>query len=191
MTTPGSSELSVQAQHDIQSVLTFWNEAGPESWFRKDDAFDTVFRTRFLDLHMAIAARQHDDWMQSADGALALLLLLDQFPRNAFRGTAHMFAVDPLARYFARLAIDAGLPAQIGPDVRAFLFLPFEHSEDAADQELSVALYRELGEPWLAFAVDHQAIIARFGRFPHRNAVLGRVSTPEEVAYLAEGGFAG
>lgn len=181
-----------EAAERIEQVLAFWKQAGERGlWFEKDEAFDQDFRDRFLALHMASAARSHDEWMASPDGALALLILLDQFPRNAFRGTAHMYATDPLARHHARAAHAAGYFARVEEGLRVFLCLPFSHSEDMADQELAVALNERLGEPWLPHALQHRDIIRRFGRFPHRNPLLGRASTAEEQAYLAEGGFGG
>jgi uncharacterized protein (DUF924 family) len=172
-------------------VLEFWRAAGPARWFRKDDAFDEEFRSRFLALHEAAARGELDTWATDAPGALALVLLLDQFPRNAFRGTPRMFATDPKARDMARAAVDAGFDQAIEPQLRGFVYLPFMHSEDAADHERSVALNRPLGGESQRFAEHHRDIIARFGRFPHRNAVLGRTSTPEEQAFLDEGGFGG
>lgn len=171
-------------------VVAYWR-ASSDRWFEKDAVFDAVFRDRFLDLHMAVAARRHDDWMETPNGALALLILTDQFPRNAFRGTAHMFATDLLARHYARQALDAGHRARVEPDLRLFFCLPFAHSEDMADQELSVRLNAELGQPWLDHAEGHRDIIRRFGRFPHRNPMLGRATFPEEVAYLKGDGFQG
>ena len=126
-----------------------------------------------------------------ASGALALVILLDQFPRNAFRGTAHMYATDPLARHHARDAIAQGHPDHVDPRLRIFFYLPFEHSEDLADQDLSVALHASLVKEDQSYAERHRDIIRRFGRFPHRNTVLLRETTAEEQAYLDEGGFAG
>lgn len=175
----------------IDAMLAFWRAAGPERWFGKDEAFDVRFRESFLADHMAAAARARDDWADTPDGALALLILLDQFPRNAFRGTAHMFATDPLARMFARQIVAAGLDRRVEPALRTFLYLPLMHSEDLADQDASVALYEKLGGFSLPFAIEHRDIIVRFGRYPHRNAVLGRDTTQAERVFLAEGGFAG
>jgi len=186
--TAGS--LSRQDRDRIAEVVAFWRAAA-DDWFTKDDAFDARFRARFLELHMAVAARRHDAWMAEPDGALALLILTDQFPRNAFRGTGHMYATDPLARHYARQAQAAGYMERITGDLRLFLCLPFAHSEDPADQELSLALNAVLGDPWVEHAVGHRDIIRRFGRFPHRNAVLGRLTTPEEARFLAAGGFTG
>jgi uncharacterized protein (DUF924 family) len=172
-------------------VIAFWREAGPDRWFFKDESFDAEFRGRFLDRHMAAARRQCDHWADSAEGALALMILLDQLPRNCFRGTGHMFATDPLARYFARKAIDAGFDMEFGPELRVFFYLPFEHSENLEDQQLSVDLTTARADEYLKYALDHHAIIERFGRFPHRNPALGRQTTPEEQAFLDGGGFAG
>lgn len=174
------------------AVLAFWRRAGAEgNWFAQDPRFDRRFREGFLDLHLAAAARAHDGWAATPVGALALLILLDQFPRNAFRGTGHMYATDGLARHYAREAQARGHFARTEPRLRLFLALPFSHSEDPADQDLAVALNRRLGQPWLDHAEGHRAIIRRFGRFPHRNPMLGRETTPEEARFLAEGGFAG
>ncbi len=172
------------------NVVAFWR-ASSDRWFEKDAAFDAAFRNRFLDLHMAVAARRCDDWMETPHGALALLILTDQFPRNAFRGTGHMYATDPLARHYARQAIEAGYMECAEPDLRLFFCLPFAHSEEMANQELSVRLNAKLGQPWLKHAQGHRDIIRRFGRFPHRNAMLGRVMTEEEVDFLEQGGFQG
>jgi uncharacterized protein (DUF924 family) len=173
------------------SVTKFWRDAGADAWFAKNDAFDADFKSRFLELHFAGARRECDDWLEHAEGALALMILLDQFPRNCFRGTGHMYATDPLARSLAARAIDAGHDLALEDEVRVFLYLPFEHSEDAADQEKSVALHMANAEPYLKYAIDHHEIIERFGRFPHRNRMLGRETTPAEQAFLTEGGFSG
>lgn len=174
------------------SVVEFWRAAGPQRWFVRDDAFDAGFRQRFLETHYLAARRGCEDWLVSSEGALALQILLDQFPRNCFRGTAHSYATDGLARHYAMRAIEEGLDLALTPQLRAFLYLPFEHSEDPLDQERSVAMFEVLGDlEYLKFAELHRDIIRRFGRFPHRNAVLGRIPTPEELDYLAEGGFAG
>ena len=175
----------------VGAVVEFWTQAGQERWFGKDEAFDASFKARFLDLHMKVAARQHDGWLGAPDGALALLILTDQFPRNVFRGTAHMYATDPLARHFAHRAHAMGYMDRIDPALRVFLCLPFTHSEDLADQDRGVELNQGLGGITLEFAVHHREIIRRFGRFPHRNPLLGRESTPEELAFLAGGGFQG
>lgn len=172
-------------------VTKFWRDAGEDAWFEKSDAFDTDFRNRFLELHYAAARRECDGWNAHAEGSLALMILLDQFPRNCFRGTGHMYATDPLARYFADRAISAGQDLELEELVRAFLYLPFEHSELLADQERSVELTAAKAPDYLKYAEEHLEIIRRFGRFPHRNRMLGRATTAEEQAFLDGGGFSG
>jgi uncharacterized protein (DUF924 family) len=174
-----------------QAVIDFWQQAGPKRWFAKDDAFDTTFRDTFHATHLQAARRELESWLDSAEGALALLILLDQYPRNAFRGTAHMFATDPLARLYAQRMVDAGLDRQVEPALRAFCYLPFEHSEDPKDQQRSLTLNQQLDANTYRWAKQHAQIIERFGRFPHRNAVLARDTTDEERAFLDKGGFAG
>ena len=172
-------------------VVAFWRAAGPQRWFEKDAAFDDDIRRRFLKAHEAAAAGKLTDWEASAEGALALLILLDQFSRNMFRGQARMFARDPLAHAIASRAILNGFDGAF-PDLYSFFYLPFMHSEVLADQERAIAFYRARNDADnLKWADVHADIIRRFGRFPHRNAVLGRVSTPQEQAFLDGGGFAG
>ena len=155
----------------------------------RDAAFDGRCRTQFLDAHFAASRRELDGWMAGADGALALVLLLDQIPRNIVRGSAHGYATDPLARHHAAGAIDAGFDREVDPALRIFFYMPFEHSEAIADQQRAVALTMALGDArFTRYAVAHRDVIARFGRFPHRNAALGRVNTPEEQAWLDAGG---
>lgn len=173
------------------AVVSFWREAGPEKWFAKDEAFDAEIVDRFLPVHEAASAGQLAAWEETAEGVYALLILLDQFPRNAFRGSAHMYATDGLARHFARLALDAGHMERVEEQLRLFFCLPFAHSESLADQELSVTLNARLGPGWQAHAEGHHDIVRRFGRFPHRNAMLGRDSSPAELQFLRSGGFAG
>lgn len=172
-------------------VIAFWRDAGPSRWFRKDDVFDREFRERFIEAHEAAAAGELDDWMKDAEGALALCILLDQFPRNSFRGTPRMFATDAKARDVARAAVDSKFDAQVGESLRQFFYLPFMHSERPEDQARCVELTARIGEDSARFARLHRDIIERFGRFPHRNAVLGRATTPEEQRFLDEGGFSG
>lgn len=173
-------------------VVTFWQAAGPDRWFTKDDVFDKEIRERFFDTYEAAAAGKLSDWEQSAQGALALLILLDQFPRNMFRADARAFATDPLARAITAGAIVRGFDSQVPKGLRGFFYLPFEHSEDLADQERCIALNKAIGDAEnLKWAEIHAGIIRRFGRFPHRNAALGRTTTPEEQAFLDGGGFAG
>ena len=182
-----SSELKIRPE----DVLAFWREAGPSRWFRKDEAFDAQFRTRFLAAHEAAASGELDEWSRSAEGALALLVLLDQFPRNAFRGTPRMFATDAKAREVAYAALEEGFDKEADTELRNFFYLPFMHSESLADQDLAVELTRALGDEPYRYAVLHRDIIFKFGRFPHRNAVLGRATLPDEQRFLDDGGFAG
>ncbi len=174
-----------------RDVLDFWRDAGPQKWFRKDEAFDADFRARFLEAHEAAAAGALDAWGSSADGALALAILLDQFPRNAFRGTARVYATDAQARRVADAAIARGDDLRVDPELRRFFYLPFMHSESLADQDRSVALNAPLGGEAQRYAEHHRDIVARFGRFPHRNEILGRESSPEERAFISSGGFSG
>jgi len=183
-TTPATPQAAAD-------VVAFWIEAGPSEWFAQRAAFDAAFRDRFLALHDAAARGDHDDWLATSDGAFALLVLLDQFPRNAFRGTPRMYATDDHARTLARAAILAGHDRKQPRDVRKFFYLPFAHSEAIEDQQRSVALCRRLGGRDAANAKRHHDIIARFGRFPHRNLILGRTMRVEEQAYLDDGGYKG
>ena len=180
-----------EPQPQPAQVNAFWRAAGPKTWFRKDTAFDREIATRFLATHEAAAAVRLSDWEASAEGAFALLLLLDQFPRNMFRASARAFATDPLARAVAERAIARGFDAGAPSAERNFFYLPFMHSEDPADQERSLALARQADGGSEKYARIHADIIARFGRFPHRNAALGRATTPQEQAFLDAGGFAG
>lgn len=180
-----------QAAPRPADIISFWREAGSKRWFKKDGALDDEIRRRFLKAHEAAAAGKLTDWETTAEGALALLILLDQFPRNMFRGQARSFATDPLALAIASRAILNGFDGAF-PDMRGFFYLPFMHSEELADQERAIAFYRARNDvDGLKWAELHADIIRRFGRFPHRNAVLGRVSTPDEQAFLDGGGFAG
>ncbi len=171
-------------------VVGFWKEAGPDKWFAKDDAFDDTFRQRFAHGHMMAARRELDHWAEMPEGSLALLILLDQFPRNTFRGTAHQFATDPLARHFAEQAVARGHHLAFDTDLRNFILLPFEHSERLEDQDRYLDLIGDDAD-LRKWGHIHRDIIVRFGRFPHRNACLGRATTAEEQAFLDEGGFGG
>lgn len=176
---------------EAAEVVAFWRNAGMERWFSKDEAFDRTFRERFLDLHFQAARRELDRWMGNAEGALALMILLDQFPRNCFRGTGHMFATDSLALSLARRATEAGFDRQVDPDLQIFFYLPYMHSEDLADQDAAVRHCRDLSERVRESAAEHREIIARFGRFPHRNPQLGRETSADEHDFLKGGGFSG
>jgi uncharacterized protein (DUF924 family) len=172
-------------------IVRFWRDAGPKAWFVKNEAFDGRCRG-FEAEHHAAAGRELSHWEFDAEGALALLILLDQFPRNIFRNSAHAFATDALAQGVTLRAIEKGFDAATDSALRVFFYMPLEHAEDIALQERAVVLVEALGDAeFLRYARLHRDVIARFGRFPHRNPVLGRKSTPEELAYLAEGGFAG
>jgi len=174
-----------------ETILSFWREAGRDRWFTRDDAFDAEIRDKFLATYEAAAAGKLGEWERSAEGTLALVIVLDQFPRNMFRGTARTYAADPLARQIANRALKRGCDQDVPETERGFFFLPFMHSEDMTDQLRCVALYREAGDEDLKYAEQHADIIRRFGRFPHRNAMLGRTTTPEEQAFLDDGGFQG
>ena len=173
-------------------ILAFWRQAGPEKWFKQKPAFDEAIRLKFEPVHHAAARGEYDGWLDTAEGALALLILLDQFPRNLYRNSGHAFATDGKARSVARHAVTAGFHHEVEPVLQGFFILPFEHAEDLADQDEAVRLARELGDADdLKWAELHRDIIVRFGRFPHRNAALGRITTPNEQAFLDEGGFGG
>lgn len=179
------------ASAERDELLDFWRKAGFPGWFGKDADFDHAFTSRFADLHGKAVAGDLDGWKDSREGALALLILLDQYPRNAFRGTPRAFEHDPQALALAKEFIDKGYDVETDEDLRVFFYLPLEHSEDLADQERSVELCTALSDKVLDYAMEHRDIIRRFGRFPHRNPILGRESTPEELAYIEAGGFAG
>ncbi len=173
-------------------ILAFWREAGRERWYARDEGFDAKIRRRFLALWHKAAAGELAGWETSDEGALALVILLDQFPRNMFRGTPQAFASDALARDVARRTIHRGSDRRIDPALLEFLYMPFMHSEHLADQERCVALFEGAGDAEsLRYAREHADIVRRFGRFPHRNRILGRETSPEEQAFLDGGGFAG
>ena len=173
-------------------VLDFWRKAGPKRWFSADTAFDALCHERFMDAHLSAARGELSQWRNEAQSALALVLLLDQLPRNLFRGSAHAYATDPMARYEADHALSNAFDQQFAPDLRSFFYVPFMHSEDLADHQRAAALYRSLNTPGaMKWPDHHRAIIERFGRFPHRNRLLGRATTAEEQAWMDEGGFRG
>ncbi|GAB1408628.1 DUF924 family protein [Thermomonas brevis] len=187
------NDMSDIASTGPREVVAFWREAGMGKWFRGGEAFDAECRARFHDLHHAAARRELEHWMDDAEGALALVLLLDQIPRNIFRGSGHAYATDPLARHCAARAIDAGFDLAVDagaePALRFFFYMPCEHSEDMSDQHRAVELFTALGEAGLLdYAIRHRDVIERFGRFPHRNHALGRSNTPDEQAWLDAGG---
>ena len=175
-----------------QAVLDFWFGADPKKWYVKDEAFDASIRARFLSTYEAAKAGQLADWEATPESALALVIVLDQFPRNMFRGSPRTFATDPLALAVAKRALARDFDRPLELARRNFFYLPFQHSENLADQEQGVELSRRNSDAEaLKWAELHADIIRRFGRFPHRNAVLGRATTPEEQAFLDGGGFAG
>lgn len=174
-----------------EDVVRFWEEAGEALWFARDDGFDDRFRSQFQDAHEAAAAGGLHDWEETAEGALALLILLDQFPRNCFRDQPRAFATDAQAISVADRALARGFDREVREALRVFFYLPYGHSERLADQERALELCWALGGETYKYAELHHEIIVRFGRFPHRNAVLGRTTTLAEQAYLDGGGFKG
>ena len=184
--------MSTGDDNRAADVLAFWRAAGPDKWFKKDAAFDAEIVSRFSALWREAAAGALAGWEAAPESALSLVLVLDQFPRNMFRGKADAFGTDALARAVAGRAIVHGFDRQVPVSERLFYYLPFEHSESLADQERAVALMGTLDNPDLTrWAELHAEVIRRFGRFPHRNSALGRASTREEQAFLDAGGFAG
>lgn len=174
------------------AILDFWRDAGPENWFVKDDAFDAEIRRRFLAEVETAARGELSAWEETPEGVYALLLLLDQFPRNLYRGSPQAFAADPLALAVAERAIAHGFDQAFENPERRFIYMPFMHSEDLADQQRCVALCEAADDPdGVKFAEIHRDIIRNFGRFPHRNPVLGRQSSAEERRFLDDGGFSG
>jgi uncharacterized protein (DUF924 family) len=171
---------------DPQALLDFWFGQDRKAWFEKNPVFDEEIRARFLALYEKAIAGGLDQWRHEAKSCLALVILLDQFPRNMFRGTARAFEADALALAAARAIVDRGWDQAMSEDERSFAWLPFEHSESLADQETSLRLFA--GHANLEWARRHWEIIRRFGRFPHRNAILGRESTPEETEFLKQPG---
>lgn len=184
MTDNHSTDISAEAV----AVLDFWfGELKPEQWWKRDETLDAAIRERFLDLHERLAEKIPPEWLATARGRLAAVIALDQFPRNMFRDDPRTFATDPKALALAKETVAKGLDTDLSESERAFLYLPFEHSEEPEDQAESVRLYRKLGDAEaLDFAEKHKLIIDRFGRFPHRNAVLGRETTQEEREFLKE-----
>lgn len=175
-----------------EEIYRFWKNAGPAKWFQADTEFDAEIQKRFKETYDAGVRGELDDWERTADGAFALVILFDQFPRNMFRGTPKAFATDEVAKAIAERAMAAGFDKTIDPEVHTFFYMPFMHSETLSDQDRCVALMQESGKQEnIKYAEIHRDAIARFGRFPHRNQILGRKSTPEEIDYLENGGFQG
>jgi uncharacterized protein (DUF924 family) len=180
---------------EAEDVLVFWfgDVAGDDFggrqdvWFNSDPAFDAVVADRFAALHARASGGELAYWEETPRNALALVIVLDQFPRNIYRGTPRAFASDPMALTVAKRAIERGFDRTLRPVERLFLYLPFEHAEDMREQDRSISLVTALGDKkTLDYAIRHREIIARFGRFPHRNAILGLASTAEERTFLAE-----
>lgn len=169
-------------------VVHFWfEELNPKFWFAKDEQIDALIRSRFLETHRAASQCELFSWRTSAEGRLAEILVLDQFSRNMFRGTAQSFSSDTLALALAQAALDAKADRNLAPLMKSFLYMPFMHSESQLIHQRAVQLFSEAGlENNLAFELRHKAIIDRFGRYPHRNAILGRVSTAEETEFLKQ-----
>lgn len=175
---------------EAEAVLDFWFvESGPEDWFTKNEDFDSEIRERFGSVYRRAYDGELGEWILSPEGCLALMIVLDQFPRNIFRDDPRAFGTDAHARILLQYALDKGFDQGMEPHQKQFLYMPLQHSEDRRDQELSIELNAALGnDNVLRFAQAHKEIIDRFGRFPHRNAVLGRGSTPEEAEFLAQPG---
>lgn len=184
----GTAAAEVHAK--AEEVLGFWFDGlTPEQWFAKSDELDSEIRERFEAMRVAVLESGAAGWRDDPRTLLAAVILLDQFSRNVHRDTAAAFAADPLAQTLASLAVERGWDREMTPEQRQFLYLPFEHAEDREMQAVSLSCYEALGlEEALDYARQHAEVIARFGRYPSRNAALGRVSTPEEEEYLARPG---
>jgi uncharacterized protein (DUF924 family) len=190
MTAPASASGATEI--GPEDVLAFWRAAGADKWFEKDPAFDAEITTRFAALRQSAIDGKLAAWEATPDAALALVIVIDQFSRNMFRGNPRTYQADPLARAIADRALARGFDQQVAYELRPFFYLPFMHSENLADQERCCELARRYGDAeHLKYAEDHADIIRRFGRFPHRNAMLGRTTTAPEQAFLDDGGFAG
>lgn len=177
-----------------QQIIDFWySPAIKQHWFNSTPEIDQQIREQYQTLWQQAQAGQLDSWQQSPQGCLALVILLDQFPLNMFRGKAEGFATEQQAVAICKQAIQQGLDKQLEKPQLGFLYMPLMHSENRADQDLSISKFTEAGLPDnLHFAQHHREIVQRFGRFPHRNAILGRESTAEEIAYLnSEQGYRG
>jgi len=181
----------MSANHDTtraEEVLRFWFDEHPADWFVKRDAFDEEVRAAFLSVYEEAAAGRLVAWRETPRACLALVIVLDQFPRNMFRGTARAFATDAQAREAARVIREQRWDGTMTESERLFAYLPFEHSESIEDQDLSCALMKDFDPRLRDYAERHRDIIRRFGRFPHRNGILGRQSTPAEIEFLAQPG---
>jgi uncharacterized protein (DUF924 family) len=174
----------------IDAVNRFWfEELKPEDWFKKSEDRDETIKQRFAAIYDRLEEGVPASWLETPDGYLAAIIVLDQFPRNMFRDDKRSFATDPLALELAKQAIANGIDTQLPPTKRWFVYMPFEHSEAAADQARCVELMATLENPLaLDYALQHKAVIDRFGRFPHRNAILGRNATDDEADFLKQPG---
>lgn len=182
--------MTPAAPADALATAAFWRAAGYDRWFAKSDMFDALVRMRLGRLAEAAHLGLLDHWDETPIGTAALLTLLDQVPRNVHRGTPRAFASDDRALAVATAAVARRFDKRVPKDMRWFFYLPFEHAENREAQEIAVALFRDLGDAdGLRYAKIHADVIDRFGRFPHRNAVLGRRSTKKELKFLADGGF--
>jgi uncharacterized protein (DUF924 family) len=173
-----------------EDVLSFWfDELQPQDWFKPHPDLDSQCEQRFRLTHLEMARALPPEWFATPIHRLATIVLFDQMPRNMYRGTPLAFATDGLALREATRALEAGADSDLSVDQRVFIYLPFEHSENLVDQTRSVALFTDLGDAnYLDYAIRHREVIRKFGRFPHRNAILGRVSTPAEVEFLSQPG---
>jgi uncharacterized protein (DUF924 family) len=175
---------------DPSIIIEFWQKAGPDKWFVSDPEFDQEIKSRFSHLPDQVLAGKYDKWAEQASECLALILVLDQFPRNIFRGSPKAFAFDGTAKEVATKIIDQGFDQSYQLPLKRFLYLPFMHSEKLEDQRHCIKLCEKANDPdGVNFGQIHLDVIEKFNRFPHRNEVLGRQSTPEEIKFLQEGGF--
>jgi len=184
------NELSQDAGIDAQAVLRFWfEEVRPEQWYTQNPEFDTEIRRRFAATHEAVKRGERTNWRATPQGRLAEVIVLDQFSRNMYRGTRQAFAFDPLALALAQEAVARGADRHLPPVQRAFLYMPYMHSESLSVHEQALKLFGQPGlEENLKYERIHKALVERFGRYPHRNAALGRASTPEELEFLKQPG---
>jgi uncharacterized protein (DUF924 family) len=187
----GMSISPAKSPAEAAAVVEFWKAAGPKAWFAKNDELDRRFRERFAALYERAARCELDSWMEDAESALALILLLDQYPRNSFRGTPRMYATDALGVHYAARAVERGYDRAVDEALQFFFYLPFGHAESSLEQERCVALHQRFGPEILDHAIGHRDIVRRFGRFPHRNPILGRPSSEAELEFLKQGGYAG
>ena len=173
-----------------QEVIDFWfEESEPSQWWIKDEEFDQLIRDRFSEVHEKASKCELFEWRESPEGRLAEIIVLDQFSRNMFRGTPKAFSQDPMALILAQESLSLGIDTLLEPRMRGFLYLPLMHSESLVIHEKAEAVYRQLGEPsGLEYELKHKTIIQRFGRYPHRNEILGRDSTDEELEFLKQPG---